>query len=71
MYTGIFAQASKSLDEYRSTIAKQTEQITSLEEATATSQQKLEEIEVELNRKTGMRILTISLELDVQFILTL
>lgn len=71
MFTGIFAQASKSLDEYRSTIAKQTEQITSLEEATATSQQKLEETEVELNRKTGMRILTISLELGVQFILTL
>ncbi|KAH8555511.1 hypothetical protein BGW37DRAFT_477490 [Umbelopsis sp. PMI_123] len=46
---GIFAQASKSLDEYRATIAKQTEQITTLEETASTAQQKLEEVNVELN----------------------
>lgn len=60
MYTGIFAQASKSLDEYRATIAKQAEQITSLQDATAVSQQNLQELEVELKKKTGMILLMIS-----------
>jgi hypothetical protein len=59
MYSGIFAQASKSLDEYRATIAKQTEQITTLEETASTAQQKLEEVNVELNNTNGRRIILV------------
>lgn len=50
---GIFAQASKSLDEYRAIIAGQTEQISSLEETLSTTEHKLSQVQAELNTTKG------------------
>jgi hypothetical protein len=53
IHVGIFAQASKSLDEYRATITSQKDQITSLEESSSNFEQKLKEVQVELDMTKG------------------
>jgi hypothetical protein len=54
VYTGIFAQASKSLDEYRAEIANQKEQISHFQTSASDNEEKLDETIGELNTSKGM-----------------